>query len=216
MARSALIRTPDQRVRVFVSSTTGELAAEREVVRKAVERLRLRPVMLEGGVRPDPPREFYRAYLAQSHVFIGIYWQQYGWVPPGQAISGLEDEFRLAGSRPRLLYLKEPAPARDERLHALIKDFKADGTASYKRFGTVDELARLVRDDLALLLAERFKTTIGAAPARPVSAPPQPVTPTEGRGGEIAGIVRRFHAGERLVTVTGPDGVGKTRVALET
>ena len=31
-----MIRTPDQRVRVFVSSTMGELAAERQAVRDAV------------------------------------------------------------------------------------------------------------------------------------------------------------------------------------
>ena len=39
------IRTPDQRLRVFVSSTLRELAPEREAVRGAVERMRLTPVM---------------------------------------------------------------------------------------------------------------------------------------------------------------------------
>ena len=33
-----------------------------------------------------------RAYLQQSQVFVGIYWQRYGWVAPGMQISGLEDE----------------------------------------------------------------------------------------------------------------------------
>src|SRR5215467_8966372 len=47
-----LIRTPDQRVRVFVSSTLRELAAERQAVREAVTRLRLVPVMFELGARP--------------------------------------------------------------------------------------------------------------------------------------------------------------------
>ena len=42
--RSDMIRTPDQRVRVFVSSALGELAAERQAVRDAVTRLRLVPV----------------------------------------------------------------------------------------------------------------------------------------------------------------------------
>ena len=40
-ARRPVIRTPDQRVRVFVSSTLRELAEERRAVRAAVERLRL-------------------------------------------------------------------------------------------------------------------------------------------------------------------------------
>jgi hypothetical protein len=30
----------------------------------------------------------YRAYLEQSQVLGGIYWQHYGWVAPGMAISG--------------------------------------------------------------------------------------------------------------------------------
>ena len=47
-----LIRTPDQRLRVFVSSTLGELARERAAVRGAIEQLRLAPVMFELGVDP--------------------------------------------------------------------------------------------------------------------------------------------------------------------
>jgi hypothetical protein len=92
MCEAAAIRTPDQRVRVFASSTMRELAAERQAVRDAVTRLRLVPVMFELGARSHPPREVYRAYLAQSQVFVGVYWQSYGWVAPGEEISGLEDE----------------------------------------------------------------------------------------------------------------------------
>jgi hypothetical protein len=45
-----MIRTPDQRLRVFVSSIVGErgeLAAERRVVERAISALRLTPVMFE-------------------------------------------------------------------------------------------------------------------------------------------------------------------------
>ena len=56
MAEPDVIRTPDQRVRVFVSSALGELAAERQAVRDAVNSLRLVPVMFELGARPYPPR----------------------------------------------------------------------------------------------------------------------------------------------------------------
>ena len=87
-----VIRTPDQRIRVFVSSTLHELAGERRAARAAVERLRMAPVMFELGARPHPPRELYRSYLEQSDVFVGIYGASYGWVAPGEEISGLEDE----------------------------------------------------------------------------------------------------------------------------
>jgi Domain of unknown function (DUF4062) len=45
----ALIRTPDQRLRVFVSSTLEELADERRAVSRAISALRLTPVMFELG-----------------------------------------------------------------------------------------------------------------------------------------------------------------------
>src|SRR5215472_7286188 len=149
MSGPDVIRTPDQRVRVFVSSTLGELGAERQAVRDAVSSLRLVPVMFELGARPHPPRNVYRAYLAQSQVFVGIYWQSYGWVAPGEEISGLEDEYLLSGGMPRLIYVKSPAPDREPRLADLLARIEDEGGVSYKGFADPAELQRLVEDDLA-------------------------------------------------------------------
>ena len=93
-------------------------------------------------------------------MFIGLYWQRYGWIAPGMAISGLEDEFELARGMPRLLYVKAPAPGREPRLADLLG--RIAGQVSYRTFGTPAELGRLVRDDLAVLLSERF--TAGRRP----------------------------------------------------
>ena len=54
--RAGVILTPDQRVRVFVSSTLEELAEERAAARRAITRLHLVPVWYESGARPHPPR----------------------------------------------------------------------------------------------------------------------------------------------------------------
>src|SRR5207247_10473715 len=78
----ALIRTPDQRVRVFVSSTLDELAPERAAAREAITQLRLTPVLFESGGRPYPPRQPYRAYLAPRHIFVGPYCLRCGCVAP--------------------------------------------------------------------------------------------------------------------------------------
>lgn len=104
------IRTPDQRVRVFVSSTLDELAPERVAVREAITQLRLTPVFFESGARPYAPHELYQAYVAQSDIFVGIYWQHYGWIAPAMQMSGLEDEYLLSADKPRLIYVKSPAP----------------------------------------------------------------------------------------------------------
>ena len=127
------IRTPDQRVRVFVSSTMKELATARAAARRAIERLRLVPVLFELGARPYPPRELYLAYLRQSDIFIGIYGQQYGWIAPGQQVSGLEDEYLNAGDKPKLVYVQSPAPERDPRLSAMLERISSDGL-SYRGF----------------------------------------------------------------------------------
>src|SRR2546421_11341985 len=128
----AAIRTPDQRLRVFVSSTLAELADERAAVARAISALRLTPVMFELGARPYPPAELYRAYLAQSDVFIGLYWQRYGQLVPGAQVSGLEEEFGLSGELPRLLYVKASAPDREPRLTDLLARIKEESSASYR------------------------------------------------------------------------------------
>ena len=210
------IATPDRRVRVFVSSTLEELAEERRAAREAIGGLRLTPVMFELGARPHPPRELYRAYLAQSDVFVGIYWQRYGWVAPGESVSGLEDEYLLSGERPKLIYVKAPAVDREPRLTELLHRVQADDRASYKAFADGDELSGLLADDLAVLLTERFtarhpRAPLGLRPARL----PVPPTAMIGRDGDQEALVARLRGEARLVTVTGPGGVGKTRLALD-
>jgi predicted ATPase len=217
---AGLIRTPDQRLRVFVSSTLAELAPERAAVARAIETLRLTPVMFELGARPHPPRELYRAYLAQSDIFVGLYWQRYGWIGPGMDISGLEDEFRLSEGMPRLLYLKAPAPEQEPRLAAMIADLQAEGADSYRSFSSTRELGRLVRDDLALLLSERFTTVSSSAPAATEIRPPSRALPTPptsllGRDDAIEALSSLLEEPDvRLVTLTGPGGIGKTRLAI--
>jgi predicted ATPase len=212
-----VIRTPDQRLRVFVSSTMGELAEERRVVARAISALRLTPVLFEAGARPHPPRELYRAYLEQSDIFIGLYWQRYGQINPGMQVSGLEEEFERSAEMPRLLYVKTPAPDREPRLADLLTRVREE--ASYRRFRTPAELGRLVRDDLATLLSERFAARPATAAAPPRSRGPRPLpvgaTSLVGREQaieELAGLLGRPEV--RLVTLTGPGGVGKTRLAM--
>jgi hypothetical protein len=62
MARTDVILTPDQRVRVFISSTLEELSAGRAAARRAISRLRLVPAWYESGAPPRPPRRMYRAF----------------------------------------------------------------------------------------------------------------------------------------------------------
>ncbi|SFR87149.1 Predicted ATPase [Microbacterium sp. cf046] len=222
MARAggSAIRTPDQRLRIFVSSTLKELGPERQAARAAIERLRLAPVMFELGARPHPPRQLYRAYLEQSDVFVGVYWQEYGWIAPGEEISGLEDEYRLAPTEmPKLIYVKQPAD-RDPRLEELMARVRADDTASYTPFSTADELAELIAADLATLLAERFDASRApsgsSVEASSAGRVPAPFSAALGRERDLATLLAWLREdSRRLVTLVGPGGIGKSRLAIE-
>jgi predicted ATPase len=217
LAGRPAISTPDQRVRVFVSSTLVELAAERMAAQSAIAGLHLTPVMFEHGARPHSPRELYRAYLAQSQVFVGIYWQQYGWVAPDEQTSGLEDEYSLCVDQPKLMYVKRAPTGREPRLTALLERIRRDDGSSYKPFDTAEDLAELLADDLAVLLTERFVRS-DERPGRTLDAVPlpAPTTPLVDRQTETALVGKLVRdPSVRLVTLIGPGGIGKTRVAIE-
>jgi predicted ATPase len=193
----------------------------------------LTPVLFELGARPYPPRDLYLAYLRQSDVFVGIYGEQYGWIAPGQEHSGLEDEYLAASDKPKLVYVQSPAPHRDPRLTAML-DRVAQGGLSYRTFGSAKELERLVADDLALLLSDRFGA-VGTAPSAGLSVADEVTAPGEpaeqlrtgtslrvaanrfiGRRGELAALRDLMAEPQtRLLTLVGPGGIGKTRLAME-
>jgi predicted ATPase len=219
------IKTPDQRLRVFISSTLNELAAERVAARSAVQELKLIPVLFEMGARPHPPQALYRSYLEQSHIFIAVYWQSYGWVAPDMDVSGIEDEYLLAGGKPKLIYVKERSAERDPRLEGLLDRIRSDDSASYKYFDESSELEDLIAEDLALLLTERFDQPEGQEQIERTgqtdegavrSNLPAMVNLFVGRHRETAAL-NRLIMGEavRITTLTGPGGIGKSRLALE-
>jgi tetratricopeptide (TPR) repeat protein len=222
---SASIHTPDQRLRVFVSSTLDELAVERRAAQRAITALRLTAVMFESGARPHAPQSLYRAYLTQSDVFVGLYWQEYGQTAPGMQVSGLEEEYELSAALPRLLYIKTPALGRDPRLAGLLSRIEREASGCYRMFRTPGELGRLLREDLAILLSERFAAARLAQEASRADDPARaegqlvvgdiPREPPEfvaRRAGDLLAEVTGRGKAAVVCAVTGLRGVGKTQI----
>lgn len=213
-----MIRTPDQRVRVFVSSTLEELSEERTVVKRAIEEMRLTPVLFELGARAHPPRQLYQSYLEQSDVFIGIYWNQYGWIASDMDISGLEDEYRLSGTKPKLIYVKS-STNRQPRLSDLISEIEKQGALAYKRFKDALELQELIQNDLAALLSERFLgTPIEGLLGQKIyfNSIPTPFNDLIDRVAETKLILElMFSKQKKLISLIGMGGTGKSRLAIE-
>ena len=212
------IKTPDQRIRVFVSSTLRELAEERKAARNAIESIRLIPVMFELGARPHPPKDLYQAYLEQSHIFIGIYWQSYGWIAENEKISGLEDELLLSEKFPRLIYVKEPAPEREEKLNEMLDFIRSRGNVSYKSFSSTEELSGFIENDLAILISERFTSHEELSERNKKTIHnnlPVHLSPLIGREKEISEICDLIlNKDTHLITVTGMGGIGKTKLSM--
>ena len=116
--------------------------------------------------------------------------------------------------------VKSPAPDREPRLAALLARIRDEGGVSYQHFSDPTGLQQLVENDLAVLLSERFEMTQphddAAGEAALAGALPVPATPLLGRDREAAALEDLVtREGARLVTLTGPGGVGKTRLMVE-
>lgn len=119
--------------------------------------------------------------------------------------------------------LVEEHPLRERSRVLLVKALyaagrQAEALAAYAqaRRYLVDEVglepgAELRAVEAAVLAQD---STLVPAPPRPAAAPPLPVTPLVGRERELA-TLRRALTAARLVTLAGPGGVGKTRLAVE-
>ena len=102
----------------------------------------------------------------------------------------------------------------------MLARIRDEGEVSYQHFSDPAELQQLVENDLAVLLSERFERTRsgkGAADEVPLAgAVPVPATPLLGREQETAAVEELVTGeGVRLVTLTGPGGVGKSRLMVE-
>src|SRR4051812_18052061 len=96
--------------KVFIGSTSHDLASERDAIRGALERMRdASSIAMEVfGSRTESPKEVCLAEVAHADIYIGIFGARYGYIDPGSDLSMTELEYRAALHReiPCLIYIK--------------------------------------------------------------------------------------------------------------
>ncbi len=193
--------------------------------------------LLEGvpaGGAPD-----FDAWLETERESLQVAWRE----AVLQVAGALEREGRPSEALVRVAAVLERDPLAEDAVQAYLRCARAvahgEGGAgpraaalrAYEAFRTtLREELDLAPLEATVALAEALRADVGPElvssappPATPTEAPPAalrgfpaPVTPFVGREAELA----RLHAalaegGERLVTLLGPGGVGKTRLAIE-
>lgn len=141
-------------MKIFISSTYGDLKDYRRAVRGAILRLGHHPIGMEDfGSRPETPKQAALDAIYHCDIFIGIYAHRYGSISPGDSLSIVEQEFDRARELdiPCYVYVIDPnfdwqGPMDDE-----------DNTKHLARFKTkIDKLLRstfTTPNDLAVKVA---------------------------------------------------------------
>ena len=71
------------KIKVFISSTMEDMQKEREAVKTALERLDfIEPIFAESfPAQPHSPKKVCLDEVKNSHIYVGIFKDRYGWVP---------------------------------------------------------------------------------------------------------------------------------------
>lgn len=213
---------PD-RLRVFISATIGECAAEREAARRAIVGLNFESVQFEReGARAEAPREFYLRKLQDSHIVVGIFRESYGWIDQakGMTISGLEDEFREAERQGKdfLGYVLKTPSAREPKLTTLVDELMAGPHVVYL-FNDGEDLEQRIRDDLTALVTDRVTAAQANTSSTGSAAMLLDAIFAGGalrirRSGLLDGLGRAMTM-SRTAWIIGQAGAGKTALAAE-
>jgi hypothetical protein len=190
-----------QQLTLFISSKMLELAGERRAVQEALRSFKMHGWLWEtsAGARPEPVRSTYLKEVADSDIYIGLFWLGYG----PYTIEEFEHARNLR--KPCLVYEKFlDLDRRDPRLSAFLLGLQSvenrEGLTTC-RFETTEQLAAQVQDDVIRLLTTVFRETRLQPPARPTSPARSKQSSVSARnhsiaiGGHVYGTVEQHNYG---------------------
>jgi hypothetical protein len=174
---------------VFISSVQRGFEAEREAARRAVNSLRLHPLMAEDEpASPDSPRRALLDRVAEAEIFLLIVGPHYGQAGPN-GVSPTEDEFREAQrlGRPTVVLAHEGDMEPEQRAFLdRVTDGGWNAGKLYSRFTDAGDLALQAAAALARLMSAVVPEDASAAQARAAE-----LAAGEQRPGMSAGVLGR-------------------------
>src|SRR5215469_6142860 len=137
-----------QRLRVFVSSKMQELAPERQVLKAALDALKVDAWVFEqdAGARPESIQKAFLSEVEAADLYIGLFWKGYG----EYTIQEYEHARKLG--KDCLIYEKRAAldGQRDPRLQAFLDRLgNAETGLTIKWFEDPLQLSEAIKDDVA-------------------------------------------------------------------
>jgi hypothetical protein len=224
-------------VRIYVSSTYGDLKEHRERVYRTLRQLNHDVVAMEDYVAADQrPLDRCLADVGASDLYVGIFAHRYGYIPEqgnpeGRSITELEYRHAQALGKPCLVFLLDkvaPWPPTwsdafsgdgegGARMRGLREELARERLISF--FATVEELAQKVSVAVTNQLKDRPVTAQLAVPSGRGWTIPPPVRSFTGRDQQLAVLHAQLtdQGAATLVpatALTGMAGIGKTQLAL--
>lgn len=174
-------------LKIFISSTITDLGPEREAIKEAIQELQLGPVFAEGfGARPGAPREECLKAVRESDIYIGLFWQRYGYITD-RGVSATEEEYQEARDtgKPILIYIKEPAQ-RELLLTRFLRDLQDYGTGHLRStFSALGELKEQVKRDVMRLVSQMARQKPDSPSEKQPSSDGIQVTVTGSPGAQV-------------------------------
>lgn len=145
--------------RVFISSTSKDLAGHRAAVRDAVLKLGMHPIMMEHFPAMDANAlDACQRKVLDCDLFVGIYAHRYGYIPAdqGKSITELEYDWAVAADLPRRVFVIKPGYEWPHELSDMGDDYtkldafkkRVGAERVWSEFTTPDSLAAAVTQSL--------------------------------------------------------------------
>ena len=179
--------------RIYISSTFTDLEKYRAAVISALHRIQKDVVAMEDAVaRNALPMDQCRADVASCDIYVGIFAQRYGYIPPHdnperKSITELEYRHAVELDKPRLIFLlKEDAGwppltlvdayngegEGGKRIKTLREELGKEHWAKF--FSRPDELAELINSSVTVWEQEKNQSKAGVPGSETTARLPQP------------------------------------------